>query len=299
VIWENSQSHYFEREGRRNATTFVMIFIVLFWSVITAVVSQLTNIDTISQNLPALGNAINSNPSLAGFISGVLPPLVIAILMSLVPMILRTLSTYSGAPLKTIVERLTLSQYFFFLIFNVLVVVTISGSIVTSISNIIKDPTSVLDILSKQIPLNSTFFITYLLVLGLSGPTAELVQLSQFFLRPIMVMILGNTPRTLYDINKPPTYYYSTAMATHGLITVIGLTYCIISPLLNIFVCMYFALYTFTYLYMMQYVYMQEFETGGLFLYTCSRHMFTGLYILRKSHVFSMISTLVSKLIYF
>ncbi|KAJ1550458.1 hypothetical protein HK096_006816, partial [Nowakowskiella sp. JEL0078] len=78
---------------------------------------------------------------------------------------------------------------------------------------------------------------------------------------------------------QPADWDFPAQMAQHSLIVTIGITYATLAPLVLIFVTLYFALWCFAYLYLIQNVYENGIQTGGTEMYFSSTHLFVGIYI--------------------
>ncbi|KAJ3076394.1 hypothetical protein HDU98_003649 [Podochytrium sp. JEL0797] len=282
VIWQNIDMGYFEREWRGLISKGIMFCMIIFWGALVALVLSFADLQSLGQRIPPFQNFLDNYPTPSAIIEGVLPAVIVAVLLSLVPPILRLLSVFAGSPLYSKTESDVLSQYFAFQLCNVFAVQIVGSSILTSFTAIENDPSSVMDILSSSIPKSANFFIQYLLVRGLTAPSGEILQLSRLILTPILVFLFGKTPRAVFNARRPPAWVYSTNLAVHGLAVTIGLVYSVIAPLILVFVSLYFFLYAVVYAYQLQFVYMvkNETETGGRFLFTAANHVFVGLFLM-------------------
>ncbi|KAI8842372.1 hypothetical protein BJ741DRAFT_380081 [Chytriomyces cf. hyalinus JEL632] len=281
VIWANANTAYFHREWRFLATKIITFAMIIFWGVITAATLAFTDLANLGKSIPAIQTFLNEYPQISKLIGGVLPPVVIAILISFVAPILRLLSVFGGSPLRTYTEQEVFSQFFSFQLINVFAVNVIGSSFLASFNAIKDNPSSILDILAISIPQSANFFIQYLLVRGLLAPSLEIVQAARLITGPIILFFFGKSPRSVLKSHQPPAFSYAESMAAHGLTVTIGLVFCVLSPVVLVFVVLYFSLYTLVYFYQMQYVYLAAKSTGGgKFLYTAANHMFVGLFIM-------------------
>lgn len=89
VVWSNMRLFWWERLIKFGTTTAAIVALVIFWSVPVAVVGAISNINYLTEKLPWL-DFINDIPEeILGVITGLLPAVMLAVLMSLVPIILR------------------------------------------------------------------------------------------------------------------------------------------------------------------------------------------------------------------
>ncbi|KAJ3031727.1 UNVERIFIED_CONTAM: hypothetical protein HDU68_000662 [Siphonaria sp. JEL0065] len=282
VVWQNIDIDYFTRQGRGFITKVVMFCMIVFWGSLVASVLSLADLNNLGQHIPAFQTLLDNYPTVSKAIGGVLPSVIVAVLLSLVPPILRLLSVFGGSALNTQTDSDIYSQYYGFQLCNVFAVNVIGSSILASFTDIENNPSSVMTILAVAIPKSANFFMQYLLVQGLTTPSGEILRLVPLLISPILSFLFSSTPRSIFQSRQPPVWNYSTAMAVHGLAVAIGLVYCVIAPVILVFVTLYFGLYAFVYSYMMQNVYIikKECETGGRYLFTAANHLFVGLFVM-------------------
>ncbi|ORY43510.1 DUF221-domain-containing protein [Rhizoclosmatium globosum] len=289
VVWENCNVNYFARQWRGVVTKAGLVALILFWASMVASISTLTNLNNIAQSSQQVANFLRDHADLAKMIGGILPPAIIALLIQCIPPLLRFLIIVAGSPLKSKTEQEVYTQFFWFQICNVVIINIVGVSLLTSFDSLKQNPSSVMDTLAKSIPKSASFFIQYLLVIGLIRPSVEVVQVLPLLINPIYLWLFGKTPRTIFHAKQAPEWQYGPALAFHDVTITIGLVYCVIAPLVTVFVTLYFCLYTFVYLYMMQHVYVLKSQTGGRFLFSAANHMFVGLFVM-EFMVFALFS---------
>lgn len=92
VIWKNLHLKYWQTTIRYIIATAAVCALILFWSVPVAFVGILSNVDYLTGNVDFLRWLNSVPPVVLGVITGLLPTLLLALLMLLVPRLLR--STY-------------------------------------------------------------------------------------------------------------------------------------------------------------------------------------------------------------
>ncbi|CAG8492683.1 10344_t:CDS:10 [Ambispora gerdemannii] len=242
VIWENLNFSTTQRMIRKAISTLVFCGLVLVWAT-------------------------------PGIIQGVLPAVGLAILMAVLPIILRRIVSYTTVAISL------MSKYFFFLIVHVLLITSFATGISSGLADLIENPTSAANILASNLPLASTFFITYVL-LTLSGAALQLCQIGPLVLNFVFKKFLAKTPRQIWALEKTmASIDWGTTFPPHILIACIGLVYSTVAPLILPFVTMHFSLYYLAYLYNFLYVFEQPAESGGLAFKKAVYHVYTGLFI--------------------
>jgi hypothetical protein len=125
---------------------------------------------------------------------GVLPPLFLAILMALLPLILRFLSKAQGVQTGMAIELTVQNYYFAFLFVQLFLVVSISSSFST-IADSITEITSWPDLLAQNIPKSSNYFFSYMILQAMSVSAGALVQIFNLVSWFVLAPVFDNTAR--------------------------------------------------------------------------------------------------------
>jgi hypothetical protein len=89
IIWSNLRIKWWERIVRYAASIAFVCALVIFWAIPTAFVGSLSNINNLTDMVPFL-RFIDDVPSwIKGAITGLLPTILMAVLMALLPIVLR------------------------------------------------------------------------------------------------------------------------------------------------------------------------------------------------------------------
>ena len=94
VIWSALNFNWWERVVRRFVIQAFIAVMIIFWSMPSALVGTISNISYLTKLMPFL-EFINKIPIVLALVSGLLPAAALALLMALVPIILRGRSTDS------------------------------------------------------------------------------------------------------------------------------------------------------------------------------------------------------------
>lgn len=264
-----------------------------------AFVGIVSNISKLSTTYKWLGWLGHLPGPVTGIISGILPPVLLAVLMMLLPIILRMLARFEGIPKKTGLELSLMTRYFIFQVVHSFLIVTLSSGIIAALPQLVSDPTSIPSLLANNLPAASNFFLTYIILQGLSGTGAGFLQIVALIVYYVKLYLLGSTPRSVYGIKYTMrSVAWGTLFPGTTLIVVIGsfdlvfinnslmllstaLGYSLISPIINGLACATFFLFymTYKYLFLWQFDQPASGETGGLFYPKAMQHIFVGLYV--------------------
>jgi len=143
-------------------------------------------------------------------------------------------------------------------------------------------PGSALSILATRMPLASTFFITYVLLQGLTGSAQMILNIVGLVMYHLSKKLFASTPRTVWNLTaKLPPIYWGVMFPPVVLVFATGITYSTIAPLILPYVAIFFLLYRMCYRYMFLYVYDNNSysNTHGRAFYTAVLHTFVGFYI--------------------
>jgi calcium permeable stress-gated cation channel len=131
-------------------------------------------------------------------------------------------------------------------------IVTISSGIIAALPGLLNNPGQIPSLLAQNLPLASTFFLTYLafslnpfgfiltfltcsyiLLQALSGTAGGFLQLLTLILHYVMLFVLGSTPRSVYRFKYGArTVTWGALFPSTTLLVVIGMAIFII--LLNL-----------------------------------------------------------------
>ena len=198
IIWSNLKIRGWERYIRYSAAIGFICALIVFWAIPVAAVGAISNITYLIQKAPFLKFLLKIPHAILGVVTGLLPSVLLAVLIALVPPILRLAARLGGAPTYSEVEYSLQNSYFAFQVIQVFLVATLASAATSTISAISKNPSSAATILSTHIPTASNFYISYFIVQGLGVFASTLVSVAGLAITPLLARLLGSTPRKLF-----------------------------------------------------------------------------------------------------
>ncbi|KAI0676509.1 DUF221-domain-containing protein [Trametes maxima] len=282
VIWSNLNMNPYEARVRTAFSWAITIGLVIVWAIPVAFVGAVSNIHSLCTTYKWLAWMCDLPSVIVGIISGILPPALLAVLNMLLPIVLRLLARFQGVTQRTTIELSLMTRYFIFQVVNSFIVVTLSSGIIAALPDIVNNPGSIPSLLAKNLPKASNFFLTYIVLQGLSGTAAGFLQVVPLVLYYVKLFILGSTPRSIYAIKYTlRSVSWGTLFPAITLLVVITIAYSIISPVINGLATLTFFLFyhLYKYLFLWQLDGQQTGETGGLFFPRAIQHVFVGLYL--------------------
>ncbi|CAL9729560.1 phosphate metabolism protein 7 [Monosporozyma unispora] len=254
INWSNLNLTSWQRYIKYVGANTFMVAMMIFWAIPVAVVGCISNVNFLTTKVPFL-RFINNLPTfLLGLITGLLPTIALAILMSFVPPIIQKAGKISGSLTSEELKTFTQKWFYAFQVIQVFLVTTLASSASATVEAIIRKPGDAMTLLANNLPKASNFYIVYFLLLGLSAPTGNLLQIANLVLSKLFPF-LDSTPRekwTRYNTLDQPDY--SLVYPTVQILTCIFITYIIISPIILVFSTFAILFTLIAYLYNSNYV---------------------------------------------
>lgn len=116
VVWNNMQLVWWQRLIRVYAINGAIVALVVFYAIPTAFVGSISNITYLTNLLPWLRFIYNLPSQILGLITGLLPSVMLAIWLALLPYLLRLATHFQGHPTRTVIELTVQTMYFAFLV---------------------------------------------------------------------------------------------------------------------------------------------------------------------------------------
>jgi hypothetical protein len=194
VIWDNMSIKWWERYLRTFGVIIIVAAMVVGWAFPVAFTGLLSQLSYLEGNFSWLAWLSKLPKWVVSAAQGILPPLFLAILMALLPVILRFLTRNQGVHTGMAIELTVQHYYFAFLFVQVFLVVSISSGFST-ILNSVRDVTSVPSLLAENIPKASNYFFSYMVLQAMSVSAGALVQIFGLVSWFILAPIFDNTAR--------------------------------------------------------------------------------------------------------
>lgn len=280
IDWDNMRLFWWERIAREAIAIAAITALIVFWAIPVAFVGVISNITYLTKKLPWLA-WINNMPSwLLGVVTGLLPTVMLAILLAILPMFLRGMAKASGCVSAQNVEHFTQSSYFAFLVVNGFLVTALSSSATATVVQIISDSSAVFSVLALSLPKSSNFYISYLILQGLSVAGGSLFQVVGLFLYYILGGIFDKTLRKKYArFSGLGTVSWGTTFPPFTLLVVISLAFSIISPMILLFSAVAMCLIYIAYCHNLTYCFVESPDSRGSHYPKALFQTFTGLYL--------------------
>lgn len=279
VVWSSLSIPWWQILVRRYAVIAFITAMIIFWAIPVGVVGVISNVSYLEQQ-PWLSWLKQIPDIIMGVVTGLLPSVALAILMSLVPVVMRLCAKLSGEPSFSRIELFTQNSYFAFQVIQVFLITTVTSSASAVVEQIQDNPTAVTTILANSLPKASNFYISYFIVQGLTIASSVISQVVGFIIFNLLYRYFAGTPRALYNkwANLSAISWGST-LPIYTNLTVIAITYAAIAPLILGWATIGMALFYFAWRYNVLFVTDTHIDTRGLIYPRALKQLFTGIYL--------------------
>ena len=250
VIWENVYQHIDSVKRRQWMVNGLVVALMLFWTTITGFCANATKL------VDLLG--YNPRSALARGVASILPVVFLLSILNLLPLIFQVIGRfYERLKSHSEVDLSVVDRFFRFQFINVYAAI-VSSAILSDVNAAWKSP------------------LTFVTRLGFDTPEAA------FYFAKLIVFQCGSSPLWLlrawpllsrgfktWTVQPPelPGMLYGWAFPKVMMTFTIFSTFWVFAPLLSVISLVYFALVGFAFRYLILFVHMPVYESGGRFYY--------------------------------
>ncbi|KAH7427494.1 hypothetical protein KP509_10G046800 [Ceratopteris richardii] len=264
VMWDNLPIAFVQRTIRQLAVYIFVAITILFYMIPIALISALISLENLEKRLKFL-KPITQQPEIRTVLQAFLPQIALIVFLALLPMMLLKLSQFEGIPARSHITRAAAGKYFYFNVFNVFLGVTLAGTLFQSLNSLIKDPTSIVSLLSESLPKQATFFISFIALKFLVGYGLQLSRIIPLIIFHLRKKFLCKTEEEIKDAWAPGAFPYATCIPSDMLILTITICYAVLAPAILPFTIIYFGLGWILMRNQALNVMVSKFESGGRF----------------------------------
>ncbi|KAJ2917772.1 hypothetical protein MD484_g2683, partial [Candolleomyces efflorescens] len=275
IVWKNMDKTDGEIARKRTIGVLWLVFVCFFNTIPLFVISVLANLDGIRGWVSFLDEWATKSPTSFSVVSGVLPATISSLFGFFLPIIMRWLTKFMGAPTYSSLDRAVVARYFAFLIISQLVIFTLIGVLFNSVKEIIqaignkasfKEIIANLDDLPDKINRTyinqASFWLTYFPLRGFLV-IFDLAQIINLVWLSFKTHVFGRTPREIREWTKPPIFQYAIYYSNILFMAAVGLVFAPLAPLVAVAACVVFWLGSWVYKYQLMFVYVSRVESGG------------------------------------
>ena len=223
VVWDNVSIGWRERTIRTVISNTLIATIALLCVIPVSFAGLLSQIIYLTKAVSWL-SWIDDIPEWAlGAIQGLVPPLLLAVLLKLYSSALLLLVRKQGLPSKSLISLKVQDYYFFFLLTQITLVVTLTAGI-TAIMNEVSAGGSIAATLAKNVPKASNYFLAYVLLQALSVSASTMLRIDRLVQELILSPIFDRTVSQKLERKKTQEIEWGCVVPTYTNLACIGTT---------------------------------------------------------------------------
>jgi len=256
----------------------VGLFFALMPVVIT--ISTFTELDTLSEYFPSLVAPIENNSTLAAIWEGIMGTLALTLAMSFLPtMLVIIFSRFFILKAQAWLQLKVQQMYFYFLVVFVLLVTAIASGVLSTFEELAENPLAIFSLLAATLPNNTHFYLFYFTTQWVThGMTlTRYLNLSKY----IAYSRIYSRERA-HELSEPEDQDYygmGSRSARFAFLFVTAITFCTLTPSINILAWLEFAICRAFYGYLFVYAETAKPDLGGEFFVTQLKHVQYGMHL--------------------
>ena len=221
VLWQYVSMGWWEQYVRAFIVGCVIGTLIMLCTVPVAFTGLLSQISYMIVVFPRLRwLAVLPDWALAT-LQGVMPACLLASTMLLLPLLLYQLVLWHGIRTRVDAELLMQEYYFAFLFIQLFLVVSVASSIASVLEGLTQDFTSVAASIAQNLPKAGNYFLSYMLLQGLSVSAGTLLQTGRLVFY-FVGSIIDKTARQRWERQLDPEMRWGTFFPVYTNLAVIG-----------------------------------------------------------------------------
>eukprot|EP01117_Protostelium_nocturnum_P008703 TRINITY_DN3119_c0_g1_i1.p1 TRINITY_DN3119_c0_g1~~TRINITY_DN3119_c0_g1_i1.p1 ORF type:complete len:1053 (+),score=313.25 TRINITY_DN3119_c0_g1_i1:280-3438(+) len=263
IIWANLSFRHREQFLRSCLCGGALFGLFAFYTIPVTAISAFTNLNYLRDVVVfrSLVNWLESNSFLKGVVGSFLPTLALQIFMALLPIILKFILKNGKYYLKTELEMGVTKAYWTFLLLNVFLVTSLTGSLFKIINDVFEHPTLLISLLASSLPSQAEFFIEYMIVSTFVQYPFQICKLIDFGLKYLNMWSFCYTETERREIRREEENFdYVKDFSEELLAFSIGLTYSVMQPIILPFTFLFFVFAHFVQRHQFVFVIRTKFE---------------------------------------
>ena len=265
LIWPNVHVPLHKIQARVVVTNLLIAVFALFWY---ALVTLCSGADVLLYYVPGFKALVEQESYPALVVKAFVPIIIVLAILNLLPLLFQALAAlYEQRKTTSDVDRSVVERYFNFQLANVYVAASPLVSIVDSL-HYLGRPAKLLEHLGRNFPTQSLYFMRFVILLTGSSPL--------WLLRLWPLLSRGWRTWT----REPPSLpgvLYGWVFPKLMMVLIICCTYVVIAPLLAPVALLYFCAISWHFRYLLYYVHIPMYESGGQFWYSAVPRLLFGL----------------------
>ena len=167
LLVNNTGATFTTRKIARIISNIAVLLFISFFFIIVSFIVALVDLTSLAQRYSWINDILSVLPvTIVSLIQGLLPVIILSVILFLIPPIMKFLATWQFLPSDTQCENSAIMRVYVFNVINSFLVVSIGGSLLSSIHDVLDNPASIFTLLATTLPDQATFFINFIMLAG-------------------------------------------------------------------------------------------------------------------------------------
>lgn len=257
--------------------------LIVVYVVPVSLISLVSHTPVMVKLIPLMGTLNHLPGEVRETLSSIFPAFALSVLTELQVRVFRHLAILKGYWTGKQVELDTQRWHFCFLFTQQFLVVSILSSLFVVLIQIIEKPGSIPMLMAANLPKSATFFFKFFTVKIFSFCSSSFVRGGSVIVHGFHSLCKDRTPRQKFKrLTSLPRVRWGSVYPTITVYGCIGITYCVISPMISLFVIIVLFFILLYYKYALRYVYhhITPAETHGMLYSRALFQLYAGVYCL-------------------
>lgn len=244
VHWPAFHIPGYQAVWRSIAVIAFVVFMTFFWIIPATAIMSLANLSALSE-VPGFGWAESIrtiSPAVVGLIESALPALILTIFFALIPTFFRLAVSQTRLHSLHIIDSKTRNYFYFFTIFASFVFVVFAGTALTNLEAMRQDPSQISSLLAGAVPQNGIFFASFVLLKTFIPLFIMLLNPGRVIVRWIKLKLAKTERERRAAEETGSVFKYFKFYGQAMMMSLLGLTYSTLAPIVPLCVLVYFAL---------------------------------------------------------
>ncbi|KAK0778752.1 hypothetical protein LTR75_015557 [Friedmanniomyces endolithicus] len=277
LVWKNLKMSKKERGWQNFINNLWVAVLTLAWVAPNILIAAfLSNLSHLGNFWPAFADSLAAHRVWWAVVQGVFAPALTTAFYFYLPAIFRKLCVSAGDVTKTSRERHVMHKLYAFFVFNNLVIFSLFSAIFAYIAAVVKgskaggnvwnqfENSHPFQLVVSALCQVSPYWISWVLQRNL-GAALDLSQLISLLWSWVMKRFFAPTPRELIELTAPQPFDYAGYYNYFLFYATVAMCFATLQPLVLPVTAFYFALDSFLKKYLLLYIFITKYESGGMF----------------------------------
>lgn len=265
INWSAFNVPGYQAELRSIAVACFVFFFTLFWTIPAAFIVGLFSLSNLAKTrgFEWTSKITSISPYFTGLIEGLLPPVLMSVIISLIPTFFRLAVSQERIASRSVIEVKTRNYFYMFTLYGTFFILVVGAAFFQDLKKLSNDYSQIIGLLALNVPGFGVFFATFILLQCLIPFPLMLSCIVRIIVRFILLKLAKTERQQRKARMTGCLFQFFRYSGSAMLILFLGITYSSLSPLVPVCAIAYFGLAYITFRYLLLFSSYQEWDGGG------------------------------------